>query len=166
MDINGGKIFLLNNNSNKPEKTFSKDIKLTEGNNIINIAVTYSIQNKIEQNINVILDTKAPSLETKVSEFDEKNKKINIAVTCDDENFDYILLPDGTKTKEKNINFSISKNGDYTFKAYDKAKNEISKTVTVSNIKDEPETGDMNNILLEMLFVVSVIGVLKTRKAK
>ena len=32
--------------SNKPEKTFSKDIKLTEGNNIINIAVTYSIQNK------------------------------------------------------------------------------------------------------------------------
>lgn len=166
VDINGGKIFLLNNNSNKPEKTFSKDIKLTEGNNIINIAVTYSIQNKIEQNINVILDTKAPSLETKVSEFDEKNKKINIAVTCDDENFDYILLPDGTKTKEKNINFSISKNGDYTFKAYDKAKNEISKTVTVSNIKDEPETGDMNNILLEMLFVVSVIGVLKTRKAK
>lgn len=166
VDINGGKIFLLNNNSNKPEKTFSKDIKLTEGNNIINIAVTDSIQNKIEQNINVILDTKAPSLETKVSEFDEKNKKINIAVTCDDENFDYILLPDGTKTKEKNINFSISKNGDYTFKAYDKAKNEISKTVTVSNIKDEPETGDMNNILLEMLFVVSVIGVLKTRKAK
>lgn len=166
VDINGGKIFLLNNNSNKPEKTFSKDIKLTEGNNIINIAVTNSIQNKIEQNINVILDTKAPSLETKVSEFDEKNKKINIAVTCDDENFDYILLPDGTKTKEKNINFSISKNGDYTFKAYDKAKNEISKTVTVSNIKDEHETGDMNNILLEMLFVVSVIGVLKTRKAK
>ena len=76
------------------------------------------------------------------------------------------MLPDGTKTKEKNINFSISKNGDYTFKAYDKAKNEISKTVTVSNIKDEHETGDMNNILLEMLFVVSVIGVLKTRKAK
>lgn len=76
------------------------------------------------------------------------------------------MLPDGTKTKEKNINFSISKNVDYTFKAYDKAKNEISKTVTVSNIKDEHETGDMNNILLEMLFVVSVIGVLKTRKEK
>ena len=64
----------INNDFDNKGNEYQNKSHLSNNNDIF---LPQFIQNKIEQNINVILDTKAPSLETKVSEFDEKNKKIN-----------------------------------------------------------------------------------------
>lgn len=47
---------------------------------------------------------------------------------------DYIILPDETKTTTIGGEYVVSQNGDYTFKAYDKAGNEKIYTETITNI--------------------------------
>jgi len=46
------------------------------------------------------------------------NKDVGININIDDEFFDYLLLPDGSKIKQNNYMYMVSSNGKYTFKAY------------------------------------------------
>jgi hypothetical protein len=61
------------------------------------------------------------------------NVKINLYITGD--NYDSILLPDGSKNESKEINYEVNKNGEYKFVIYDKYNNPIEHKVNVTNIK-------------------------------
>ncbi len=66
--------------------------------------------------------------------------KIKWEFTDAQSGLDYVILPDGTTTKSIGGEYVVSENGDYTFRAYDKAGNEQVVTQTISNIdKIKPE---------------------------
>lgn len=80
------------------------------------------------------IDKTAPTLNVSLSSSVLTNGNLTINFSADDANFDYVLKPDNSKSTTKTGSFGISSNGVYVFKAYDKAGNSITKTLTVSNI--------------------------------
>ena len=61
-------------------------------------------------------------------------KSNNIKFSTNDINYDYILLPDGTKKYDKEIIYEIVKNGEYKFRIYSKYGNYVEKTFVIKNI--------------------------------
>lgn len=80
------------------------------------------------------IDKTAPTLNVSLSSSALTNENLTINFSADDANFDYVLKPDNSKSTTKTGSFGISSNGVYVFKAYDKAGNSVTKTLTVSNI--------------------------------
>lgn len=80
------------------------------------------------------IDKTAPTLNVSLSSSALTNRNLTISFSADDANFDYVLKPDNSKSTTKTGSFGISSNGVYVFKAYDKAGNSVTKTLTVSNI--------------------------------
>ena len=69
------------------------------------------------------------------------NKEVGINIYIMDNYFDYLLLPDGTKTKEKSYTYKVSNNGEYKFISYNKTGKGTEGKITVSNIDREGPTG-------------------------
>ena len=61
--------------------------------------------------------------------------KVTININVNSEYYNSILLPNGNKSNEKNINYEVNKNGEYKFVIYDKYDNSIESTVKINNIK-------------------------------
>jgi hypothetical protein len=62
------------------------------------------------------------------------NKDVGINVNVDDEFFDYMLLPDGSKINERKYIYMVSTNGKYTFKTYSTKGVVKEKSIEVNNI--------------------------------
>ena len=69
------------------------------------------------------------------------NKDVGIKINIDDEFFDYLLLPDGSKIKQNNYMYMVSSNGKYTFKAYSTKGMVKEKSIEVNNIDNILPTG-------------------------
>ena len=80
------------------------------------------------------IDKDKPTLTVNSNTEEETKDNVILSVSADDENFDYIELPNGEKVTEKTATYEVSENGSYTFKAVDKVGNETIKEVNVTNI--------------------------------
>ena len=69
------------------------------------------------------------------------NKEVGINIYIMDNYFDYLLLPDGNKIKDKSYTYKVSKNGEYKFISYNKTGKGTESSITVSNIDREGPTG-------------------------
>ena len=72
---------------------------------------------------------------------DNTQGNVTISGTVLTSDFDYILLPDGTKTTDKKFNYDVNINGTYNFSLFDKSGNFIEKSVDINNIDNEKPTG-------------------------
>ena len=72
------------------------------------------------------------------------NKDVEIKINIEDNLFDYLLLPDNTKVKEKSYIYKVSSNGKYTFKTYNTKGIEEEASIEVTNIDKIAPTGTCN----------------------
>ncbi|MCH4259305.1 MAG: hypothetical protein LKF87_10120 [Clostridium tyrobutyricum] len=101
--------------------------------------ITVSVPDKTGPNLNI---TGNPESWT--------NEDVTLTVNASDEDggsgFDKIVLPDNSEITTATDTFKVTQNGTYTFKAYDKAGNVTTQTVTVSKIdKTAPGTPTISN---------------------
>ncbi|AJD93430.1 hypothetical protein JMA_41130 (plasmid) [Jeotgalibacillus malaysiensis] len=90
-----------------------------------------------------VKDESAPTASVAISSEDWTNSHATIEVSDikdEGEGFDYMVLPDGTISKEQNISFVVTENGSYSFKLYDKAGNMQEYVMDVSSIDNTPAT--------------------------
>ena len=93
--------------------------------------------NRAEKTVTITnIDKVSPTLELTQNPETPTNKNVVITAKANDvgSGIKEIELPDGIKVFKSEATFIASKNGTYTFKAIDKAENEIIKSITVSNI--------------------------------
>ena len=95
--------------------------------------VTTSVQRSV-----VVMD-RTLSLLIDNNEVTNKNVIINIYVK--DEMFDYLLLPNNIKTKEKISTYEVSSNGTYKFVMYNTKGESKEKSITIRNIDKESPMG-------------------------
>ena len=69
------------------------------------------------------------------------NKDVTIEAVVIDEYFDYMILPDGSKSTKNNYSYTVSSNGKYTFTAYSKKGHKKSSTIEVKTIDKVSPTG-------------------------
>lgn len=88
-------------------------------------------------------DETAPTASVAIDSEDWTSRHATIQVSgIEDEGqgFDYMVLPDGTISKEPNISFVVTENGSYSFKLYDKAGNMQEYVMDVKSIDKTPAT--------------------------
>ncbi|WP_147566610.1 OmpL47-type beta-barrel domain-containing protein [Clostridium tyrobutyricum] len=95
-------------------------------------------------------DISAPTLNVSGNSESWTKDDITLTVNASDEDggsgFDKIVLPDNSEITTETGTFNVTQNGTYTFKAYDKAGNVTTQTVTVSKIdKTAPGTPTISN---------------------
>ena len=107
--------------------------------------LTYKIKNstnqeKILERTIVIADTplSATILSSNTS---YTNQSIKAIINIVGSSYNYIKFPNGTVSREKNINYEITSNGTYNFYLYDKSGNYVVKTFDVNNIDKVAPTG-------------------------
>lgn len=137
IDNNFDYILLPNGEKTKDKKL---EYNVTKNGKYI-FKVVDKVGNSKEEAINVVnIDNQAPALDLIESDKATTNKNITISVNVEDENFDYILLPNNEKVKNKSVKYEVSKNGAYSFEAYDKAGNKTVKEIKINNIDKEKPT--------------------------
>ncbi len=72
------------------------------------------------------------------------NKDIKIYGYVTNNYYDYILLPDGSKTNDRNFSYTVNNNDIYTFKLYLKDGTSNEETINITNIDKEKPTGTCN----------------------
>lgn len=127
IDIPDNEIDVFNNNTIQvPTSSNKKYIHIKAIDNAGNASEVFSIKAYDEEN---------PTIDLRLNNYRPTSENINIVITAHDNiAVKSIKLPDGTVSPGKTINYLISKNGDYTFTAYDVSGNSFSKTISVSNI--------------------------------
>lgn len=95
-----------------------------------------------KKSVTVKIDKVKPTLEITQSDTSKTVQSTTLTVTASDKDsgLDYIELPNGEQVKAGNnekIEYEVTKNGSYTFKAYDKAGNVTTKDIKVENIIDK-----------------------------
>lgn len=85
-----------------------------------------------------VLDTEI-SLTLNNKEYTNNDVIININII--DDLFDYLLLPNGNKITTTNYSYTVSVNGTYKFKAFDKRGNQKEASISVNNIDKTAPTG-------------------------
>lgn len=106
--------------------------------------ITYSLVDPnenliIEKRKVIVIDIKI-ALAQNIKE--NTNQDVTINIKVDDNYFDYILLPNNTKTKDKNYNYTVTQNGTYTFVSYNKSGYNKKATINITNIDKTPPTGE------------------------
>ena len=84
------------------------------------------------------------------------NNDVKINVSVDDEYFDYLLLPNGITTNEKNCSFTVSNNGTYTFKLFNKNGIVKEKSIVVENIDREVPIGSCSGYFKDGVSYITV----------
>lgn len=107
--------------------------------------LTYKIKNstnqeKILERTIVIADTPL-SATILSSNTNYTNQNIKAIINIVGSSYNYIKFPNGTVSREKNINYEITSNGTYNFYLYDKSGNYVVKTFDVNNIDKAAPTG-------------------------
>ena len=72
------------------------------------------------------------------------NQPIKITATASDENgIEKIITPGGSTVYGSTASIQVTKNGTYTFEAYDKVGNRAVKSITISNYDISPPEVDI-----------------------
>lgn len=97
-------------------------------------------------------DEIAPTASVSIGSEDWTSRHATISVSDikdEGQGFDYMILPDGTISKESNINFVVTENGSYSFKLYDKAGNMQEYVMDVKSIDKTPATIEVESSTTE-----------------
>ena len=104
--------------------------------------ITYSITNYNGEVLTVIRNVivQAMGIHLSLDNSNPTNKSVNILVTTNVDNFDRLMLPNGTKVPNKNYTYKVTTNGTYEFVVFNTAGASRKGTIVVSNIdKDKPK---------------------------
>lgn len=104
--------------------------------------------NIVKQTIKVSnFDQTPPVLKIELSNKEwSTNITLSASATDDGSGIDYITLPDGSHKKDKTATYKVTKNGEYTFFAFDLAGNVVKQSVQVRNIDDITPTIQIKNL--------------------
>ena len=134
IDSNDGDI------TNKVTITGSVDVN-TPGTYVL----TYKIKNSTNQEKTlertIIIGSSPLSATISSSNTSYTNQSIKAIINIVGSSYNYIKFPNGTVSREKNINYEITSNGTYNFYLYDKSGNYVLKTFDVNNIDKVAPTG-------------------------
>ncbi len=111
--------------------------------------VIYQIDDYIEYRYVEIKEAVNYSLDIKYEVNNDKitNQDIVIDIIVDGMEFDYLLLPDETISRENITSYRVGENGSYKFIAYN-TKNEVfEKTIVINNIDKELPIGECHSTL-------------------
>ena len=75
--------------------------------------------------------------------------KVTISVTSNDNYFDYIILPDGSKNNQRSVQYDVTKNGGYKFKIYSKNGTFKEENIEINNIDTVVPSGSCSGYYLE-----------------
>lgn len=90
-----------------------------------------------EKTITVLIDKVKPSIAIDYNKaIGQKDIMLNLSVSDDRSGVKEVVLPNGSKTSQENLTYTVKANGTYSFSATDQAGNVTTKTVTISNIDD------------------------------
>ena len=121
------------------DKYKTNDITLNEETKDINVDIYDEAGNKnsisckaTDRNIKITItpDTK-----------EYTKNDIILTITVESENFDYVLVPSGSKVYKKMSTYTVKENGKYNFTVYDKDGNSKSSSITINNIDKVAPTG-------------------------
>ena len=134
IDSNDGDI------TNKVTITGSVDVN-TPGTYVL----TYKIKNSTNQEKTlertIIIGSSPLSATISSSNTSYTNQSIKAIINIVGSSYNYIKFPNGTVSREKNINYEITSNGTYNFYLYDKSGNYVVKNFVVNNIDKVAPTG-------------------------
>lgn len=134
IDSNDGDI------TNKVTITGSVDVN-TPGTYVL----TYKIKNSTNQEKTlertIIIGSTPLSATILSSNTSYTNQNIKAIINIVGSSYNYIKFPNGTVSREKNINYEITSNGTYNFYLYDKSGNYVVKNFVVNNIDKVAPTG-------------------------
>jgi hypothetical protein len=92
-------------------------------------------------------DENPPTLNLSYDDSQLSNKVIVTATAFDNEtNIKSIILPNGQVVYSSTATYTITQNGQYTFKAEDNAGNQTSKTIQISNIENQSPNSPSINV--------------------
>lgn len=129
-----------NINLNNNVLVTSNYIQGKPGNYTVTYTINYNgIQKQIIRGIIVISSNLNISLTNTTNSF-TKNY-VTIKVVTNGSSLSSIKLPNGKTTTSKNFTYKVSKNGTYTFTAYNTSNKEFKKSITINNIDKESPTG-------------------------
>ncbi len=86
----------------------------------------------------------------------EPSQTNDILLKINDSNYSHTILPDGSKSNERNITFNVNENKKYSFIIYDINNNSINYDIDVKNIDNEKPTGTCILSLLDTSGEVTV----------
>ena len=101
----------------------------------------------ISSNINITLTPNTTSY---------TKDKVSIKVISTGSSFKSIKLPNGKISNSKNIKYNVSKNGTYTFTAYNTSNKEYTKSITINNIDKESPTGKCEATIYNNKTIINV----------
>lgn len=104
--------------------------------------ITYSIKNYNGETLSVVRNVivQAMGISLKLDNSAPTNKSVNILVTTNVDNFNRLMLPNGTKVPNKVYTYKVTTNGTYEFVVFNTAGNSRKATIIVKNIdKDKPK---------------------------
>ena len=104
--------------------------------------IIYSIKNYNGEMLTVVRNVivQAMGISLKLDNSNPTNKSINILVSTNVDNFDRLMLPNGTKVPNKSYTYKVTTNGTYEFVVFNTAGASRKATIVVSNIdKDKPK---------------------------
>ena len=134
IDSNDGDI------TNKVTITGSVDVN-TPGTYVL----TYKIKNSTNQEKTlertIIIGSSPLNATILSSNTSYTNQSIKAIINIVGSSYNYIKFPNGTVSREKNINYEITSNGTYNFYLYDKSGNYVVKNFVVNNIDKVAPTG-------------------------
>ena len=84
------------------------------------------------------------------------NKDVIVNIKIDDNYFDYLLLPNNNKVKDKNYNYTVNKNGTYTFTTYNKSGYKKEATIKISNIDKEAPKGSCSGSYKNRTTIINI----------
>lgn len=99
---------------------------------------TYSVYDNngviTSKTISVLIDKIAPTINIDYNNELTSEGTINISVEDSGSGFSKLVLPNNEECYSSNISYKVTNDATYTFKAYDKAGNYSTKSITVNNI--------------------------------
>ena len=141
MDGFGIEKIVLPNGAELKESSYT-DILTEEGE------YTYKVYDNngviTSKTISVLIDKIAPTINIDYNNELSNKGVINISVEDSGSGFSKLILPNNEECYSSNISYNVTNDATYTFKAYDKAGNYSTKSITVNNIDSIKPIVDIN----------------------
>lgn len=169
--LKGNETIYIELYGNYKEEGFTA-VDTIDGNIKKKVKVTHNVDNKKPGKYQVIYTVKNSSgittsvvrniivmkvdLNLTLENLNYTNGNVKINVSVDDEYFDYLLLPNGITTNEKNCSFTVSNNGTYTFKLFNKNGVVKEKSIVVENIDREVPIGSCSGYFKDGVSYITV----------
>jgi len=107
-----------------------------EGEYLLNYSITNSrgYSNFVTRKVIVVSDVSDARIGYLISPTTITSSEVIIHINVESDNFDYLVLPDGTKSTLTTLSYKVNENGSYNFTCYEKDGKHIEKEVVIENI--------------------------------